>query len=88
MRDIVHQRTGRYAKIAAEAKSQLSATVTALEPVLNPDTIREEMKKRGYTLGGGYGIWKNRTFRIGHMGDIPVADLETMLDALGEVAKG
>ncbi|HEY0143156.1 MAG TPA: alanine--glyoxylate aminotransferase family protein [Thermoanaerobaculia bacterium] len=88
MRDLVHERTVRFARIAADAKSQLSATVSALEPVLNPDTIREEMKKRGYTLGGGYGIWKSRTFRIGHMGDIPVADLEAMLDVLSEVAKG
>ena len=46
------------------------------------------MKKRGFTLGGGYGAWKDTTFRIGHMGDIPIADLETMLDALNEVAHG
>jgi aspartate aminotransferase-like enzyme len=46
------------------------------------------MKKRGYTLGGGYGQWAETTFRIGHMGDIPVADLEAMLDALDEVTRG
>ncbi len=56
--------------------------------MLPPETIRAEMKKRGYTLGGGYGIWKDTTFRIGHMGDIPLADLEAMLDALGEVTRG
>ena len=46
------------------------------------------MKKRGYTLGGGYGNWKSDTFRIGHMGDIPLADLNAMLDALSEVTRG
>jgi aspartate aminotransferase-like enzyme len=86
MRDLVHQRTARYAKLAAEAE-HASATVTAIAPVLPPDTIRAEMKKRGYTLGGGYGVWKDTTFRIGHMGDIPVDDLETMLEALAEVTR-
>ena len=45
------------------------------------------MKKRGYTLGGGYGDWKTMTFRVGHMGDIPLASLDAMLDVLTEVAR-
>lgn len=90
MRDIVLERTARYAKVASESagRENLSATVTALAPVLSPETIRAEMKNRGYTLGGGYGIWKDTTFRIGHMGDISIADLEAMLDVLAEVARG
>ena len=44
------------------------------------------MKRRGYTLGGGYGEWKDRTFRIAHMGDMPFEDLDAMLDVLTEVA--
>jgi aspartate aminotransferase-like enzyme len=87
MRAITHERTARYARIAGDP-DHASATVTALTPVLPPNTIRAEMKKRGYTLGGGYGEWKDTTFRIGHMGDIPIADLEAMLDVLEEVAKG
>jgi aspartate aminotransferase-like enzyme len=45
------------------------------------------MKKRGFTLGGGYVQWADLTFRIGHMGDIPITDLEAMLDVLDEVAR-
>jgi len=85
MRDLTHQRISRFAKLASDP-AFASPTVTAIAPVLPPDTIRAEMKKRGYTLGGGYGQWKDTTFRIGHMGDIPLADLGAMLDALGEVA--
>jgi aspartate aminotransferase-like enzyme len=44
------------------------------------------MKRRGYTLGGGYGQWKDDTFRIGHMGDISIESLTAMLDVLEEVA--
>jgi aspartate aminotransferase-like enzyme len=86
MREVTHQRIARFAKLASDPAFS-SNTVTAATPVLPPDTLRAEMKKRGYTLGGGYGIWKDTTFRIGHMGDIPLADLEAMLDVLGEVTR-
>jgi aspartate aminotransferase-like enzyme len=87
MRDITHRRTARYSKLASDP-AHASATVTTLLPVLPPEALRGEMKKRGYTLGGGYGQWKDTTFRIGHMGDISVADLEAMLDVLDEVTRG
>ena len=86
MRELTLQRVARYAKLAGDP-DHASASVTAVAPVLPPDAIRAEMKKRGYTLGGGYGIWKDTTFRIGHMGDIPIADLEAMLDELAEVTR-
>lgn len=84
MRDTTIKRISRFAKLASDP-NYASPTVTAIAPVLPPDTIRNEMKKRGYTLGGGYGAWKDTTFRIGHMGDISLADLEEMLDVLDEV---
>ena len=86
MRDLTIERTTRFAKLAAD-RDYASATVTALAPVKPPETIRAEMKKRGYTLGGGYGEWKDTTFRIGHMGDIPIESLTAMLDELEEVAR-
>lgn len=86
MRDIVHARTSRFARLASDP-AVASATVTTLAPVLPPEAIRTEMKKRGYTLGGGYGQWKDTTFRIAHMGDMPIADLEAMLDVLAEVTR-
>jgi aspartate aminotransferase-like enzyme len=88
MRDLTLDRTARFAKPAAHDPATYSTTVTALSPAMPAETLRAEMKKRGYTLGGGYGQWKDSTFRIGHMGDIPVADLEAMLDALADVTRG
>ena len=85
MREVTIRRTANYAKLASD-RNHASATVSALAPVKDPEQIRSEMKKRGYTLGGGYGEWKATTFRIGHMGDIPLASLEAMLDVLDEVA--
>lgn len=85
MRDLTIRETSRYAKLASDP-ARASATVSALAPVKDPEAIRAEMKKRGYTLGGGYGQWKTTTFRIGHMGDISLAALEAMLKELSEVA--
>ncbi len=85
MRELTIRKTSTYAKLASDP-DHASATVTALAPVKDPEAIRSEMKRRGYTLGGGYGDWKTMTFRVGHMGDIPLASLEAMLDVLTEVA--
>jgi len=86
MRDITIERTSEYASIAGD-RSYASPTVSALKPHQSPEDVRAEMKRRGFTLGGGYGKWKDTTFRIGHMGDITVDALNAMLDALDEVAR-
>ena len=43
------------------------------------------LKQRGHEIGNGYGELKNKTFRIGHMGDHTEADLEELLAAADEV---
>jgi len=86
MRDLTIQRTKRYARLASDPE-HASPTVTALTPAMKPAEIRDEMKKRGYTIGGGYGQWKETTFRIGHIGDMGVAAVAEMLDVLDEVTR-
>ena len=87
MRDMTIERTATFARLAGD-RAHASATVSALEPVMSPETLRARMKERGFTLGGGYGQWKERTFRIGHMGDITLEALEAMLNVLDEVGAG
>jgi aspartate aminotransferase-like enzyme len=88
MRDMTIERTAEYAELAAD-RDHASPTVTALKPKNGkaPDDIRNEMKRRGFTLGGGYGAWKSTTFRIGHMGDMPLEAVADMLEVLNEVAR-
>ena len=86
MRDLTIQRTASYARLASDP-AHASATVSALAPEKPAEEIRSEMKRQGFTLGGGYGAWKQSTFRIGHMGDIPLEAVASMLDALDEVAR-
>jgi aspartate aminotransferase-like enzyme len=40
------------------------------------------MKARGYTVSEGYGPLKDKTIRIGHMGDHSVAEVREVLAQL------
>jgi len=48
-------------------------------------TVYEKMRGEGFELAEGYGTIKNVTFRIGNMGYIESADIDSMLEALGKV---
>jgi aspartate aminotransferase-like enzyme len=43
------------------------------------------MLEREYRIVNGYGNLKNSTFRIGHMGEVTIKQLEAMLNVLTEV---
>lgn len=47
--------------------------------------IYEKMREKGFELALGYGQLKKSTFRIGNMGYIRFEDIDSMLQALGEV---
>ena len=85
MRDLTIERTASFARLAVTDRDHASDTVSALVTERKPDAIRAAMKERGFTLGGGYGKWKESTIRIGHMGDISVEAVAAMLDVLVEV---
>jgi aspartate aminotransferase-like enzyme len=50
--------------------------------------IYEGMRTKGFELAEGYGVVKQKTFRIGNMGYILPEDIDAMLVALGEVLAG
>jgi alanine-glyoxylate transaminase/serine-glyoxylate transaminase/serine-pyruvate transaminase len=64
-----------------------SATVTAvgLPPEIPPKVLRDRLKKGGILTAAGLGMFEPRGFRIGHMGDIRVADVERTLDDLKQI---
>lgn len=72
----------------ASSRGAPSWTVSCVEPPSGlpaPDVV-QAVAERGVTVGGGYGDWKPRTIRIGHMGEVRRADLDRLLDVLDEVA--
>jgi aspartate aminotransferase-like enzyme len=66
-----------------------SATVTAigLPDGVPPRALRDGLKARGILTAAGLGHFEPCGFRIGHMGDIRIADVERTLGALAEVLR-
>lgn len=65
-----------------------SPTVSCLRPpdgLAAPDVVKK-LAQRGFVVGGGYGEWKPTTFRIGHMGEVRLSDLDGLLAVIDEVA--
>jgi aspartate aminotransferase-like enzyme len=75
----------------AERRSP-SITCVALPAQLDGVAITQRMRDMGYTIASGYGRLKGSSFRIGHMGDHTVAELEELLErltgVLGERGQG
>ncbi|MCF7922588.1 MAG: alanine--glyoxylate aminotransferase family protein [Candidatus Marinimicrobia bacterium] len=47
--------------------------------------LANEMKSRNYLISGGYGDLKGKTFRLAHMGDLKMEDMNDVLMVLDEV---
>ena len=64
-----------------------AATVTAiaLPSSVEPRAIRDALKARGIWTAAGLGPYERHGFRVGHMGDIRMADVERTLSALSDV---
>jgi aspartate aminotransferase-like enzyme len=71
-------------------KGYESPTVTCINAPSNVSGVEiyKKMREKRFELAKGYGIVKNTTFRIGNMGYIEFEEIESMLEALGEVLAG
>ncbi len=52
---------------------------------INVGDLNKELGKRGATISNGYGPFKEKTFRIAHMGDITPADIEWLLGEINDI---
>jgi predicted phosphoserine aminotransferase len=66
------------------AEGHRSPTVTCVA-FGESNRVVADLKARGWVIGAGYGKIKDDTFRIGHMGDHTLEELEELLGALTEV---
>ena len=65
-----------------------SPTVTCIrlpEDRTGPEIAAAVAERGGFTIAPGYGKLKDQMFRIGHMGEHTIEELEALLDALEEV---
>jgi aspartate aminotransferase-like enzyme len=62
-------------------------TAIALPDGVNPKAFRDHITARGILTAAGLGPYASRGFRIGHMGDIRMADVERTLGAVREALR-
>jgi aspartate aminotransferase-like enzyme len=65
----------------------LSNTVTNVENTrgISVAGLNDELAKRGAMLSNGYGPLKEKCFRIAHMGDLQVSDIEWLLAQIDDI---
>jgi aspartate aminotransferase-like enzyme len=60
-------------------------TAIALPPGVEPRAVRDALKARGIWTAAGLAKYERGGFRVGHMGDIRMEDVERTLSALRDV---
>ncbi len=67
----------------------LSITVSNIENTRGIDVtaLNNELGKRGAEISDGYGPFKGKCFRIGHMGDHTMADVKWLLGEIEDILK-
>ena len=65
----------------------LSNTVTNIENTrgISVAGLNDELGKRGAMLSNGYGPLKEKCFRIAHMGDLQVSDIQWLLGQIDDI---
>jgi predicted phosphoserine aminotransferase len=74
--------------LAAEGRRSPSVTCIRVPDGRSGVEITRQMAERGFTIASGYGKLRESTFRIGHMGDHTLDELEELLENLTEVLLG
>ncbi|NLY45730.1 MAG: alanine--glyoxylate aminotransferase family protein [Tissierella sp.] len=84
--DMVRSWAKKHFKLYAK-ESCASNTVTTIKNTLglNIDLLNQRLGERGFQISNGYEDLKDKTFRIGHMADCTVEELQELLDTLDEV---
>ncbi len=76
-------RTGRaFAVLAPEGRRSPTITGVRLPEDRTGSEVARAARERGFTIAPGYGRLRESTFRIGHMGDHTLEELEALLEML------
>ena len=86
MAEIVRAWARKYFALYGDER-YLSHTVTNVDNTRGIDVgkFKDELGKRGAVISNGYGDLKDKTFRIAHMGDLQVADIEWLIGQMNDI---
>jgi aspartate aminotransferase-like enzyme len=87
MADYVRGWTKKYFDFFPDEK-YLSVTLTAVKNTreISVADLNKELGNRGAMISNGYGKLKEKSFRIGHMGDWTVDDIKWLISQINEIA--
>jgi predicted phosphoserine aminotransferase len=71
--------------VPPEGRRSWTVSCLQLPEGKNPREIVGALKQQGWTIGDGYGALKDKTIRIGHMGDHTPAGLDELLALLAQM---
>ena len=76
----------KYFELLPEDK-YLSNTVTTIKNTRNIDVaaLNKELGERGFQISNGYGSLKGKTFRIAHMADCQLEDIQELLSNINDI---
>jgi predicted phosphoserine aminotransferase len=83
--DEMRERGVKLRVLAPDGYRSPSVTTIAVPDGWTGSHIASEVKARGFVIATGYGKLKDQTFRIGHMGDHTMEELEVLLEALEDI---
>ncbi|HCU2820938.1 TPA: alanine--glyoxylate aminotransferase family protein [Clostridioides difficile] len=68
-------------------ENHLSNTLTVIENTqgISVSNLNSKLQERGFQIANGYGDLKEKTFRISHMGDYTVEDVQELLDNIDDI---
>jgi len=72
----------RFELFAAEGYRSRTVTTVRNTRELDFPALNAFLRQRDMTIANGYGPLKGKTFRIGHMGEIRLEDVETLLELI------
>ena len=73
--------------LAAEPYRSMTLTCAVNSRDIDLAELKKRLGERGYAFDNGYGKLKGKTFRIAHMGDMQLADLEDFTGQIDDILK-
>ncbi|MDU1314729.1 MAG: alanine--glyoxylate aminotransferase family protein [Clostridium septicum] len=88
MAQVVRKWAEKYFEIFPDKKC-LSNTLTTIKNTRSIDIsdLNKKLGERGFQISNGYGILKDKTFRIAHMADCQISDINDLLKNINEILK-
>ena len=86
MAKVVREWAEKYFEIFPD-KNHLSNTLTTIKNTrgINVGELNKALGERGFQISNGYGDLKEKTFRIAHMADCTVSEVEELLRAIEDI---